>query len=119
MKVGTKKTNALYGPLYDELIEDYKTQCIAVLTLASSMCWVPVDTSEKDITKRKYMCKLTPDRALYEIEPAIKGLLLAVQRKMELSFPTHLVEKIAKFGIEKEILDIEETTGGIKKSLKR
>ena len=91
---------------------------MSVLALASSMCWIPDDTS-KCLADRIYTHKLTPDRALYEIEPAIKGLMLAVQRKMELTFPTHLVEKIAKFGIEKEILDIEETTGGIKKSLKR
>ena len=32
--------------------------------------------------------KLTPDQALYEIEPAIKGLMLAVQRKMDLTFPS-------------------------------
>ena len=119
MRVGNNKTNKLYEPLYDELIKDYETQCIAVLTLASSMCWVPVNISEKDLTKRKYMCKLTPDQALYEIEPAIKGLMLAVQRKMDLTFPTHLVKNIARLEIEKEIIDIEETTGTIKKSLKR
>ena len=43
MRVGTKKTNNLYKPLYKELIEDYKKQCIAVLSLASSMCWVLTD----------------------------------------------------------------------------
>ena len=119
MRVGTKKTNALYSPLSKELINDYETQCAAVLSLASSMCWVPIDPSEKDVTKRKCTCKLTPDQALYEIEPAIKGLMLAVQRKMDLTFPTHLVKNIARLEIEKEIIDIEETTGAIKKSLKR
>ena len=54
MKVGKKKTNALYGPLYKELIKDYETQWIAMLTLASNTCWVPVDTSEEDLTKRKF-----------------------------------------------------------------
>ena len=37
MRVDTNKTNKLYGPLYKELIKDYETQCIAALTLASSM----------------------------------------------------------------------------------
>ena len=45
--------------------------------------------------------------------------MLAVQRKMDLTFPTHLVKNIAGLEIEKEIIDIEETTGTIKKSLKR
>jgi len=45
--------------------------------------------------------------------------MLAVQRKMDLIFPTHLVKNIARLEIEKEILDIEETTGAIKKPLKR
>ena len=57
MRVGTKKTNALYTPLFNELINDYETQCAAVLALASSMCWVPIDVSEKDVTKRKCTCK--------------------------------------------------------------
>ena len=48
MRVGTKKTNELYEPLYKELIKDYETQCAVVLTLASSMCWVSIDASEKD-----------------------------------------------------------------------
>ena len=116
MRVGTKKTNKLYKPLYKELIDDYKKQCIAVLSLASSMCWVLADP--EDPTKG-YTHKLTPDQALYEIEPAIKGLMLAVQRKMDLTFPTQLVKNIARLEIEKEIIDIEETTGTIKKSLKR
>ena len=111
MRVGTNKTNKLYKPLYKELIEDYKKQCTAVLSLASSMCWVLTDP--EDPTKG-YTHKLTPDQALYEIEPAIKGLMLAVQRKMDLTFPAHLVKNIARLEIEKEILDIEETTGTIK-----
>ena len=40
MRIGTDKTNKLYKPLLEELKKDYNTQCIAVLTLASSMCWV-------------------------------------------------------------------------------
>ena len=108
MRVGTNKTNKLYKPLYKELIEDYKKQCIAVLSLASSMCWVLTDP--EDPTKG-YTHKLTPDQALYEIEPAIKGLMLAVQRKMDLTFPAHLVKNIARLEIEKEIIDIEETSG--------
>jgi len=116
MRVGTNKTNKLYKPLYDDLIKDYNTQCIAVLTLASSMCWVRADPNDVD---KGYTHKLTPDQALYEIEPAIKGLMLAVQRKMDLTFPAHLVKNIARLEIEKEMLDIEETSGALKKTLRR
>ena len=49
------------------------------------MCWVLTDPEKPD---KGYTHKLTPDQALYEIEPAIKGLMLAVQRKMDLTFPT-------------------------------
>ena len=116
MRVGTKKTNKLYTPLHAELIKDYDTQCKAVLTLASSMCWVPIDPDKPD---KCYTHKLTPDQALYEIESAIKGLMLAVQRKMDLTFPAHLVKNIVRLEIEKEIIDIEETSGALKKTLKR
>ena len=116
MRVGTSKTNKLYEPLYKELIKDYNTQCTAVLTLASSMCWVLTDPTD---ARKGYTHKLTPDQALYEIEPAIKGLMLAVQRKMDLTFPTHLVKNIARLEIEKEMLDIEETSGALKKTLRR
>jgi len=116
MRVGTNKTNKLYKPLYKELIEDYKKQCIAVLSLASSMCWVLTDPENRD---KGYTHKLTPNDALYEIEPAIKGLMLAVQRKMDLTFPAHLVKNIARLEIEKEILEIEETSGALKKTMKR
>ena len=44
---------------------------------------------------------------------------LAVQRKMDLTFPAHLVKNIARLEIEKEIIDIEETSGALKKTLKR
>ena len=87
MRVGNDKTNKLYTPLLKELKNDYNTQCIAVLTLASSMCWVASNPGSDEYTQ-----KLTPDQALYEIEPAIKGLMLAVQRKMDLTFPAHLVK---------------------------
>ena len=110
----TDKTNKLYKPLLDELKKDYHTQCIAVLTLASSMCWVTSNPGSAEYTH-----KLTPDQALYEIEPAIKGLMLAVQRKMDLTFPAHLVKNVVRLEIEKELIDLEETTGTIKKSLKR
>ena len=116
MRVGSSKTNKLYKPLYEELIEDYKKQCIAVLSLASSMCWVLTDPTDPG---KGYTHKLTPDQALYEIEPAIKGLMLAVQRKMDLTFPAHLVKNIARLEIEKEMLDIEETSGALKKTLRR
>ena len=114
MRIGTDKTNKLYKPLLDELKKDYHTQCIAVLTLASSMCWVASNPGSAEYTH-----KLTPDQALYEIEPAIKGLMLAVQRKMDLTFPAHLVKNVVRLEIEKELIDLEETTGAIKKSLKR
>ena len=116
MRVGTTKTNKLYRALLTELIQDYKTQCIAVLTLASSMCWV---RSDPDDPGKGFTCKLTPDKALYEIEPAIKGLMLAIQTKMDLTFPTQLVKNVARLEIEKELIDIEETTGALKKSLRR
>ena len=64
-----------------------------MLTLASSMCWALTDPTDAG---KGYTHKLTPDQALYEIEPAIKGLMLAVQRKMDLTFPAHLVKNIAK-----------------------
>ena len=82
---------------------------MSVLSLASSLCWVPVDTTEKDRTKRKYMSKLTPDQAF----------LLAIQRKMDLTFPLQIVKNVARPDIEKELIELEETTGMIKKSLKR
>ena len=116
MRVGSNKTNKLYEPLYDQLIKDYTKQCIAVLSLASSMCWVLTDPKNPG---KGYTHKLTPDQALYEIEPAIKGLMLAVQRKMDLTFPAHLVKNIARLEIEKEMLDIEETSGALKKTLRR
>ena len=116
MRVGTTKTNKLYKSLSNELIQDYKTQCISVLTLASSMCWIRTDPEDPG---KGYTCKLTPDKALYEIEPAIKGLMLAIQTKMDLTFPTQLVKNVARLEIEKELIDIEETTGALKKSMKR
>jgi len=51
---------------------------------------------------------------MYEIEPAIKGLMLAVQRKMDLTFPAQLVKNVARLELEKELIDIEETTGAKK-----
>ena len=65
---GFKKRNGIcYRKRYkkDQCI---KTQCTAVLTLASSMCWVPTDPEKPD---KGYTHKLTPDQALYEIEPSI------------------------------------------------
>ena len=78
------------------------------------MCWVPVYGSDERKTDG-YTHKLTPERAVYEIEPAVKGLLLAVQTKMDLTFPTQLVKNIARLEIEKEIIELKETTGDIKK----
>ena len=55
------------------------------------MCWVPVFGSDERKTDG-YTHKLTSERAVYKIEPAVKGLLLAVQTKMDLTFPTQLVK---------------------------
>ena len=118
IKIGTAKTKKIYEPLLKDLIDDYDEQCASVLSLASSLCWVPVDTTKRG-DERKYMSKLTPDQALYEIEPAMKGLLLAIQRKMDLTFPLQIVKNVARLDIEKELIELEETTGTIKKSLKR
>ena len=116
MRVGTTKTNKLYRSLLTELIQDYKTQRIAVLSLASSMCWVRADP---DDASKGYTMKLTPDKALYEIEPAIKGLLHAIQIKMDLTFPAQLVKNIARLEIEKDLIEMEETTGALKKTIKK
>ena len=118
VRTGTTKTNKLYKTLLNELIEDYNAMCIACLRLASSMCWVPVfgpDEKKAD----GYTHKLTPERAIYEIEPAVKGLLLAVQTKMDLTFPTQLAKNIAGLEIEKELIELKETTGDIKKITSR
>ena len=118
LRTGSTKTNKIYRTLLAELIEDYNTMCAACLRFASSMCWVPVFGPDERKTDG-YTHKLTPERALYEIEPAVKGLLLAVQTKMDLTFPTQLVKNIARLEIEKEILDLKETTGDIKKIVNR
>jgi len=38
---------------------------------------------------------------------------------MDLTFPAHLVKNIARLEIEKEMLEIEETSGALKKTLRR
>ena len=114
-RTGTNKTNKMYRTLLNQLIEDYNTMCIACLTLASSMCWVPTFGPDEKPTGA-FTHKLTPERAIYEIEPAVKGLLLAVQTKMDLTFPTQLVKNIARLEIEKELIEFKETTGNIKKA---
>ena len=105
MRVGTKKTNAMYTPLYEELIEDYKNQCTAVLSLASSMCWVLTDPEKPN---KGYTHKLTPDQALYEIEPAIKGLMLAVQRKMDLTFLLILSKILPDLRLKRKYLTLRK-----------
>ena len=114
LRTGSTKTNKIYKTLLNELIEDYNAMSIVCLRLASSMCWVPVFGPDERKTDG-YTHKLTPERAVYEIEPAIKGLLPAVQTKMDLTFPTQLVKNIARLEIEKEIIELKETTGDIKK----
>jgi hypothetical protein len=113
MRTGTDKTNRIYSTLIEELINDYADVCKACLKLASSMCWVPVYNNKEKV--QGYAHKLTPERAIYEIEPAIKGLLLAVQTKMDLTYPVQLVKNITRLEIEKEILELKETTGNVKK----
>lgn len=118
VRTGTEKTNKIYKPLLDMLKEEYDKVCISMLSLASKMCWIPTIEKKKD-GNRTYECKLTPERALYEIEPSIKSVLLAVQTIMDLTFPLELANKIRRFEIEKETLEIEEATGNIKKSLRK
>ena len=113
---GTSKSKKLYKSILDEIIDDYNQLCIFALTTASKMCWVRTDYN--DVTKG-YEPKLTIDKALYIIEPAIKGFLHAFQVKLELTFPIDIVKNIAKLDIEREILEIEETTGVLQKELKR
>jgi len=91
---------------------------IACLRLASSVCWVPAYNNKESKTREeKY--KLPSERAVYEIESAVKGLLLAVQTKMGLTFPTQFVKNISRVEIEKELIDIKEDTIGLRKSLKK
>ena len=116
MRTGTSKTNKLYRSMLAEVIDDYDKLCIFALSLASNMCWV---RSDPDDTSKGYRSKLTIDKALYVIEPAIKGFLHAIQVKLELTFPLEIVKNIAKLDIEREILEIEETTGVLQKELKR
>jgi len=113
-RTGTTKTNKMYRTLLNQLIEDYNAMCIACLKLASSMCWVPTFGTDEKPTGG-FTHKLTPERAIYEIEPVVKGLLLAVQTKMDLTFPTQLVKNIARLEIEKELIELKETTCNIKK----
>ena len=102
IKLGSAKTKRIYEPLLKDLIDDYDEQCASVLSLASSLCWVPVDTT-KEPKDRTYMSKLTPDQALYEIEPAMKGLLLAIQRKMDLTFPLQIVKNVARLILKRNL----------------
>ena len=41
----------------------------------------------------------------------MKGLLFAIQRKMDLTFPLQIVKNVARLDIEKELIELEETTG--------
>lgn len=102
IRLGTKKTDKIFRPLLQELINDYALQSVSVLTLASSMCWIP------DGKGTGFINKLSPERALYEIQPAMEGLLLAIQTKMDLTFPKEIVKNIARLEIQKEIIDMKE-----------
>ena len=66
-RVASDKLKKLYDQLAKQLIEDYNTQCKAALTLASRMCWVPVNP---DVDGEGFIHKLTPDQAIYHLEPA-------------------------------------------------
>ena len=92
-RVSSDKLKKLYEQLSSQLIEDYNTQCKAALTLASRMCWVPVNPANLD---EGYIHKLTPDQAIYHLEPGVKGMMLAVQTAMDLTFPAHLVKNVSK-----------------------
>ena len=113
-RTGTDKTNKIYSILINQLKEDYDEVCKTCLKLASGMCWVPT-YDNKASAKGAYDHKLTPERAIYEIEPAVRGLLLAVQTKMDLTFPTQLVKNIARLDIEKELIDFKEDVGEVKR----
>jgi len=62
-----------------ELKKDYTVMCAACFELASSSVGSVYDNKGKDT--KAFSQKLTPDRAIYEIEPAIKGLLLSCSNK--------------------------------------
>lgn len=114
-RTGTTKTNRLYKTLLTEILKDYNMVGITCLRLASSMCWVPTyDNKENSVG---FTHKLSPDRALFEIEPAVKGLLLAIQTKMDLTFPLQLVKNIARLEIEKDLLEFEEATGAVMRTV--
>jgi len=118
LRVGTTKSNKIYRSLLKELIKDYNDMCIACLKLASSMCWVPVYGSNEKKTDG-FQHKLTPEQAIDEVELAIKGFLFAVQSKIDLTFPAQLVKNIARLEIEKEIIELQEDTVGIKKTISK
>ena len=107
-RVSSDKLKGLYKQLTDQLINDYNTQCEAALTLASRMCWIPVEPGKPE---KGYIHKPTPDQAIYHLEPGVKGMMLAVQTAMDLTFPAHLVKNVARLEIEKELIDLEENTG--------
>src|SRR5690606_2653931 len=67
-RVASDKLKKLYEQLAKQLVDDYDIQCKAALTLASRMCWVPVNPANLD---EGYIHKLTPDQAIYHLEPGV------------------------------------------------
>src|SRR5688572_19002652 len=118
IRTGTDKTNKIYRPLLTQLLANYKKVCITCLELASDMCWIPTYRNDGNATNR-FVHKITVDRALYEIQPAIKGVLLAVQTKMDLTFPVNLINKIARLDIERELIELKEDVGDFGTAVKR
>jgi hypothetical protein len=113
LRVGTEKTKRLFLPYAYELKREYDRQCIAALTLASSMCWIWDGKGADAATgappnNPRYINKLSPDQALYEVRPAVEGLLLAVQTKMDLTFPKELIKGVARLEIDKDLLSMKE-----------
>lgn len=115
IRTGSTKTSKLYKILINDLKEDYKRICVLALEFASSLCWVRMDPDKPN----ENTCKYSPDVAIAEVEPFVKACLYLIQRKMDLVFPAQLVKNVARLEIEKDLIELEETTGAIKKSLKR
>ena len=115
---GTIKTNKLYRTLLGQPKNDENNLSKFCLTLASSFCWVPVYDRDENFTDG-FQNKFMTERALYEIEPAVKGLLLAIQTKMNLLFPPQRVNNIARIEIEKEVIDFQESAAELQRRFEK
>ena len=116
MRVGSNKTTKVYKNLLEQILIDYAKIAILSLSFASRMCWVP-SFSNDEKAKDAYRHKFTPDKALYQIEPGIRGMLLNVETIMEVTFPLDLIKNISKIEIERDITDLKETTQNLRKKI--